>query len=272
MLPSFFMFAVACSPELPATASQPPDPRAKAVLVVYNANAPEARVLTDEYVSARGVPKSNILALKVTTSENIAKSDYKSGIVEPVKKAIARLGSRIDFILMVRGLPIRLDHDYGHSVDASLMVDAHPARAENPLDWWAGPKQEGGSITIEPRMVEKYVNPYGGADEAFDSSKFSMYLVTRLEAYTVGDARELISRSIDAKPLKGPFLLDSAPDRGTGGYGAIQRWMDPAQSLLERKSINVIHDESKLFIGDKSGLMGYASWGSNDPAYALSLY
>lgn len=271
MLASLLLFAVACSPELPIS-SQPADPRAKAVLVVYNANAPEARGLTDDYVKARGIPKTNVVALKVTTSENIAKSDYKSGIVAPIKGAIAKLNSRIDFILMIRGLPIRLDHEYGHSVDASLMVDAHPARADKPLDWWAGPKQEGGAVTIEPGSVEKYVNPYGGADEAFNSSKFAMYLVTRLEAYTVSEAKALIDQSTQAKPLKSLFLLDSAPERDSGGYGAVQRWMDPAQSLLERKNIKVVHDETNLFIGDKSGLMGYASWGSNDPAFALSLY
>jgi hypothetical protein len=98
------------------------------------------------------VPATNLLAVKVTASENIAKSEYKTGIVEPVKKKIATLKERIDFILVIRGMPLRLDHEYGHSVDASLMVDAHPKHAA--LDWWAGPKRDGDTISIEPATVQ----------------------------------------------------------------------------------------------------------------------
>jgi uncharacterized protein (TIGR03790 family) len=271
MIAPLILFAIGCSPES-SPVPQVADPRANSVLVVYNVNTPEARGLAEDYAKARGVPTSNLVPLKVTPSENIAKSDYQAGIVAPVKKAIAALSNRIDFILMIRGLPIRLDHEYGHSVDASLMVDAHPAREKQPIGWWAGPDREGDSIQVNPKTVEKFVNPYGGAAEAFNSSKFAMYLVTRLEGYSAADAHSLIERSVNAKPTKGPFLLDSAPDRDSGGYGAVQRWMDPAQSLLERKGMKVTHDETQLFIGDRSGLMGYASWGSNDPAFAASLY
>jgi len=265
------LVAVGCAPDLPV---QPvlADQRAKNVLVVYNANAPEAKGIASSYVKARGVPASNLLAVRVTTEENIPKSEYRTNLVDPVAKAIAGIGNRIDFILMIRGMPLRINHDYGCSVDASLMVDAHPARKKNPLDWMAPPKREGGSVTIDPSALEKYVNPYGGSAEAFNSDKFAMYLCTRLDGYTVSDAEKLIRQSVLAKPLKGLFLLDSAPGRNSGGYAAVQRWMDPAESLLQHKEMRVLHDESTLFIGDKSGLMGYASWGSNDPAFAPSNY
>jgi uncharacterized protein (TIGR03790 family) len=265
------LVALSCSPELPAPAPVA-DARAKSVLVVYNSNAPESRAIAEDYLKARGVPKSNLLAIKVTATENIPKSEYKSGIVDPVAKAIAKLENRIDFILMIRGVPLRLDHEHGHSVDASLMLDAHPLRKNNPLDWWAGPKHEGNVVQMDPKTVQKYVNPYGGAMEAFNSQKFAMYLVTRLDGYTVADTKKLIDHSVQAKPLKGSFLLDSAPERNNGGYAAVQRWMDPAQNLLERKEMRVQHDETSLFIGDKTGLMGYASWGSNDPAFVPSIY
>lgn len=265
------LVAVGCSPTLPV-APVVVDERAKSVLVVYNSNAPEAKAIASNYAKARGVPASNVLAVKVTSSENIPKGEYRSGLVEPVSKAIAGIGNRVDFILMIRGLPIRIDHEYGCSVDASLMVDAHPVRKKNPLDWMAPPKREGGGIEIDPAAMENYVNPYGGSAEAFNSDKFAMYLCTRLDGYSVADADALIDGSVKAKPLKGLFLLDSSPDRGNGGYGAVQRWLNPAQNLLQRKDMRVIHDDTKLFIGAKTGLMGYASWGSNDPAFVPSLY
>ncbi|MDQ2985378.1 MAG: TIGR03790 family protein [Armatimonadota bacterium] len=272
MLTSLLAFTIlSCSPTLPEVEAVA-DPRAKSVLVVYNSNAPEAKAIAEEYVKMRGVPKANLLAVKVTTGENIPKPEYREALVAPIVSAISRIESRIDFILTIRGLPLRIGHEYGASVDASIMIDAHPARIKNPLDWMAPPRREGNAIHIDEDAIKKYINPYGGSADPFNSDKFAMYLCTRLEGYTVAETRSLIAHSIQAKPLKGPFLLDSAPDRDNGGYGAVQRWMDPAQNLLEHKGMRVSHDETKLFIGDKSGLMGYASWGSNDPAFALSLY
>ena len=271
MIASLLLLIAACSPESPVEALVV-DPRAKSVLVLYNASAPESREIVDHYVKARGIPAGNVLSVKVASGENISKSEYKTGIVEPVAKKIAGLKDRIDFILLVRGMPIRLDHEFGHSMDASLMVDAHPMRKGAPLDWWAGPKRDGDSVSIDPKVVQPFTNTYGGADEAFDSSKYGMYLVTRLDAYTVAQTKKMIDNSVQAKPLKGLFLLDSAPDREAGGYGAVQRWMVPAENLLEKKGMRVEHDKSRLFIGDKAGVMGYAGWGSNDSAFVPSLY
>src|SRR5688572_6757630 len=166
MFASLVLIVAACAPEIPAEAFVA-DPRAKSVLVVYNANAPESRAIVDHYVKTRGIPAVNVLAVKVTAGENIAKSDYKTGIVEPVAKAIAKLDSRIDFILLIRGMPIRLDHEYGHSMDASLMVDAHPKRKATPLDWWEGPTRDGERVSIDPQKVQPFTNPYGGSAEAF---------------------------------------------------------------------------------------------------------
>jgi uncharacterized protein (TIGR03790 family) len=99
-----------------------------------------------------------------------------------------------------------------------------------------------------------------------------MYLVTRLDAYTVAETMKLIESSISAKPSGGMFLLDSSPERSAGGYGAVQRWMQPAADQLLQKKQRVVHEETKLFVGDYSNVMGYASWGSNDPAFAPSVY
>jgi uncharacterized protein (TIGR03790 family) len=238
MITSLIVAIAACSPTLPPEAVVI-DERAKSVLVVYNANAPEAQGIAANYAKARGVPASNVLSVKVTSNENVPKSAYKTGLVEPVSRAIAEIGNRIDFILMIRGLPIRIDHEYGCSVDASLMVDAHPVRKKTPLDWMTPPRREGGGVEIDPTSIERYVNPYGGSAEAFNSDKFAMYLCTRLDGYTVADAEALVTRSVSAQPLKGLFLLDSSPDRSTGGYGAVQRWLSPAQNLLQRKDMRV---------------------------------
>lgn len=271
MLCSLLAFAsLGCSPTLPPPAVV--DERAKSVLVVYNANAPEAKGIALRYAKARGVPTSNLLGVKVTTEENISKPEYRTALVEPVTKAIAGIKNRIDFILMIRGMPIRIGHQYGCSVDASLMVDAHPSRKDKPLDWMLPPQRVDGGIRIDPAALAPYANPYGGATEAFNSDKYSMYLCTRLDGYTVADTEALIDRSVTAKPAKGTFLLDSSPDRNQGGYGAVQRWLTPAEKALSGKGMRVVFDDTKLFVGDKTDLMGYASWGSNDPAFAPSLY
>lgn len=262
------LFIAGCGPEAPPIAIDP-HPLAASVVVVYNTNAADAKAIADHYVKARGVPASNIVPIKTTNDEDVPKADYRTAIVEPVAKAINSLKSRVDYIVLIRGVPLRVGHQYGPSVDASLMIDAHPSRS---LDWMTPPKRDGNSIQIDPEEIRKYANPYGGMQEKFDSDKFKMYLCTRLDGYTVADAKALVDRSVQAKASTGLFLLDSSPERTGGGYGAVQQWMKPAESALTARGMRVEHETSRLFIGDKSDIMGYASWGSNDPAFAPSLY
>lgn len=272
MLHSLLILAVVgCSQQ-----AKPPvkaDPQASEVLVVWNSKAPENKPIADRYVQARGIPKVNVLAISCATTENIRREEYLSDILKPVSHYIDYKNLKINYILLIRGVPIRIDNNEGYSVDAFLMVDAYKSRWEHPLDPFPFPKIDAqGNVEVDNSKLQKVVSPFFNKKVHFNSSTFKMYLATRLDGYTVKDAMNLVDNSVRAQPSKGIFLLDSSPGRATGSFGQIQATLDSAAKYLEGKKFTVAYDQRDEFIGRTSGLMGYASWGSNDGAFNADAY
>lgn len=240
-------------------------PRAKNVLIVYNAREAEAIQIVKAYQQARGVPDSNVVSVSVPAEDNIGWREYELTIRDKVRDHIESKKLKVDFIVLTKGVPLRLNNDGGYGLDAMLAVDAHPSRRDNPLEPMP-------MSNFKPEDFARIRNPYFESNEPFDSDKYKFYLVTRLDGYTMADAVSLISRAVRAKPEKGEFLLDAAPDKTGGGYAQMNDALRRAKTLLEKKGFSVSLDEGAAFIGGRVGLMGYASWGSNDGAFKESLY
>ena len=82
----------------------------------------------------------------------------------------------------------------------------------------------------------------------------------------------LIENSAKAAARNGEFLLDASPGRSNRGFGATQQALLKAAELLRKKGYKVHLDEETAFIGKTGGLMGYASWGSNDGKFSKEAY
>jgi uncharacterized protein (TIGR03790 family) len=98
-----------------------------------------------------------------------------------------------------------------------------------------------------------------------------MYLVCRLDGYTVDDCKRLVDNSLAAKGDKGPFFFNGANGRDGGGYGEMQVDLVKADELLRGRGYQSSYDNKK-FVAPETPLMGYASWGSNDGSFDLAAY
>jgi uncharacterized protein (TIGR03790 family) len=137
-----------------------------------------------------------------------------------------------------------------------------------------------------------YSNRYWNAREPFSHAKFGGYLVARLDGYTAADAKALVSRALEAERglETGKVLLDVQPIFGLGDKATqpaplvgttIPResdWseynadMRHAHDLLVARGIADELDLSEKFMGDRKGLLGYFSWGSNDARFSAQAY
>jgi uncharacterized protein (TIGR03790 family) len=139
-----------------------------------------------------------------------------------------------------------------------------------------------------------WLNHYWKANMPFSHAKFGGYLVTRLDGYTKADAEALVTRAIaaqDEKARSGEVLFDvqpafkfkstdvaSQPLDVTGpipdesDYGSWNADMVKAAGLLKALNIPTNLELSEAFVGDQSNLLGYFSWGSNDPKYTDKAY
>jgi uncharacterized protein (TIGR03790 family) len=258
---------LACGPTVPdkPRIEQSVHARAKNVLIVYNKNEPDSLEIVKAYQQARGVPDSNVVAVNAPAENNMGWSEYERDVRDVVRAHVSSKRLEIDFLLLIRGMPLRLNNDGGYGLDAFLAVDAHPSRVEKPLE----PMPMSNFTEQDFRRI---MNPYFRAAEPFSAKKYGYYLTTRLDGYTVRDAISLIARASSAKPETGDFLLDAAPDKVSGGYAVPQDAMKRARDVLEKKGYSVALDEGAAFVGGRVNLMGYASWGSNDGAFRQTLY
>lgn len=222
------------------------------VLVIVNDNSPESKEIGAYYVKKRVIPAKNVCHIKIRNDDWMDIKEFPGMIAKPIKDHLKknRLADTIDYIVMTKGVPFRING--GRSVD-DLLVGL-----DKPLQ-------------VEASQVGT-PNPYFRKDEHFSHKKFGIYLVTRLDGYTVSDAKALVDRSLAAKPVKGTFLIDSTPQRNEGGYGAMSLAMSQARDEITLKGYVCFFDSDYGFIGDLKNVMGYFSWGSNDAKYTRKKY
>lgn len=231
---------------------------AERVLVVINGQSASSDSVGQYYAAQRGIDATHVLRVDLTIGDEIGEINFKEDLVAPVRAAIAALPVRIDFILLTPGIPIRVAHKNGYSVDALL------AGMNLPIPPMVG---------LDSAWLLRYHNPYFNATGPFDSDRYGMYLVTRLACGALADCFALVDRSVQAQPVRGPFFFDAAPPKAAvDGYSYMNSTLYGAADVLRRVGAVVAMDSSAAFVAPREAVMGYVSWGSNDAHYDSVAY
>jgi uncharacterized protein (TIGR03790 family) len=265
------------------------------VLVVSNKNSPTSLSISKAYSERRNVKNQIQISCQDssvdTGQESIEFSIFRKQILEPITTALKKLPN-VDFIVLTKGIPIRLKgadiglHNSNVSVDSYLACLDYATRRDttamviNETGW----KGKG------------WFNRFWNSNERFSRSKFGGFLVTRLDGYTEADCKLLITNAIESEQTKpvGKILIDVASGHGVGdtskvplsciGTGGSEKTLGDmgyndwdADLLIAEQKIRsnqkpVELDNTETFVGGKSALMGYASWGSNDPKFDAAAY
>ena len=229
------------------------------VLVVANDRSPASSEIATDYVRQRAVPQDNVCHVSVPLNESISLAEYQGLIEKPIWGCIVRnhAQDRILYIVLTKDIPIRITGTTGHdgtvsSVDSELTLLYRRATGH--------PTQQAGSIP----------NPYFARDNSpgpFTHARYDIYLVTRLDGYTVDDVRGLIERG--AAPQKtGKIVLDERSSWSDPGGNS---WLHLTAAELRGQGLadRVLLDESANVVTHVDGVLGYYSWGSNDPAIRI---
>ncbi len=235
---------------LPTGSVGPKDPLADRVLVVINENSQESIEVGQYYVQKRQIPSTNVFRVKTTTLEQSTVNEFNDDVAPSLRQKLSAMAGKIDFILLTKGFPLKFRD--GRGVDAYISVMEMPTEAKNAL---------------RNVQIQQIISPYLGKDEKFSRSKYGFYLVTRLDGYSVSDAKALVDRSLSAKPDRGPFVFDEATNRRKDGYGKLQAQYGPAMESLRERGFSVLTDTDKAMLVPKDPVMGYMGWGSNDSGF-----
>ncbi len=254
ILPTLLL-AIGCADRRTPVTYAMPSVEASRVLVVVNSRSELSLEIGNYYLAKRGIPASNLCTISVSPTEEVVVASYKQDIENPIRQKLVGLNRPIDYIVFTKGVPFRMNNK-GLSIDAAI------ASMDIKDDESAAKDPNAGALP----------NPYYGKSEPFSHEKYGMYLVTRLDGYTIDDVKKLIEQSIKAYKVDGTFLIDEADDRKTGDYGKFQETFVEGVVKLRNKKLQVIHDQEREFASPTETLIGYASWGSNDRQYRPELY
>ena len=244
----------------------------KNVLLVVNDNSQVSQRIAAYYKEKRGIPDRNVCHIQCSTDESVTKSECENNIVIPIRNFINTGGihSRIDYIVLTKGIPLKASYNDGT---------------------WFGPVSVTSVLTCVgvPSIVSFSTNPYGPMaypaapvqyfTHQLSFSGRSFYVVTRLDAYTEGQVYRMIDDSVGAQSQNGLFLMDGRyeSDPNTGDGKANGRLRQANHDLLAA-GFSTYYDDTTFdsmiteFVGGRQDVMGYYSWGSNEPSYTFAAY
>lgn len=267
------------------------------VLLVYNGNSPTSTAIANDYSARRGVKKIIVIrcldSALSRSNETISLADYNAEIAEPLSRYLKH-HPEINFIVLTKGVPIRIDGGSTGSKDVGSSGNLHPSIDSYlaAIDYAQIHGATRISITGSGATGFGWLNRYWNAKVPFSHKVFGGYLVTRLDGYTQADAEALVTRAMTAEKngMRGSKVLldvqprfhvgdvDSQPLPVTGTIKAESDWgswnadLVKAAHLLEKRNVPVELDMSPAFVGNETDLLGYFSWGSNDAAFHADAY
>jgi uncharacterized protein (TIGR03790 family) len=264
------------------------------VLVVRNENSPVSTAVADDYAKQRAI--QNVVSVRCPDSaansgnETIAFPVYEKSIEKPIRAFLAA-HANVDFIVLTKGIPIRLTEVPGRGLSNNrTSLDSYLAA----LDYKTSPGVKSIRLNDSGFTGSAWCNKFWNSSTPFAHATFGGYLVTRLDGYTEADAKALTTRSLAAEQQSGRpapgglVLLDTCPgfgyadrkrqprsvttDSGELNFDEYNADMQRAADILRSRSVPVELTQTVAFVGKRNGLMGYVSWGSNDQHYDAAAY
>ena len=233
------------------------------ILVVANESSADSQRIADAYARVRGVPPGQVLRVKVDVAvDEIERDVFERQIQLPVADWIRGHAAqdRILYIVLTKGIPLRVKGSAGRngtiaSVDSELTLLYRRLLGANP--GLAGPLP----------------NPYFLGAAAIASAKpfthqgMDLYLVTRLDGFSRDDVLKLVDRGA-APSRAGRILLD---EKATQSDAGAEQWLQATADWMTTNGFGdrvVLDTSSRALTGEKN-VLGYYSWGSNDPAITV---
>jgi uncharacterized protein (TIGR03790 family) len=245
-----------CSTAAPAAAQSGAN-----VLVLANASNPASVQIAEHYARARSIPADNVIALKTLPAEApdvISRPAYERLIELPIAEWLGRHSAhdRILYIVLTKGIPLRVEGSLGRK-GTQASVDSELTLLYRTLT--------GRPVAPHGHIENPYFSPVTPAGEfkQFTHKDYDIFLVTRLDGFSVADVIAMIDRG--GSPTRdGRILFDQRAALDDPG----NTWLREAADRLTKDGFGsrVVLESTSRTLADEPNVLGYFSWGSNDPA------
>jgi uncharacterized protein (TIGR03790 family) len=255
------------------------------VVIVYNEQQPEGRLLAEYYAQKREVPQERICRIRVRPAETITRREFNEQIREPLLRFLTRnrllvqeprtimdpllgrlpwletVDSRVDYIVLIYGVPLRIDHD-ASIVEKLTETPPHEAAKKN----WASVESE---LALLPAvglpLSGPLRNPFFAARSAFGPPlDRQMLLVGRLDGPDPQIVRRMIDDALTAERygLHGRAYFDAQGTRDAG-YVEGDEWIRGSYRAFREAGFECELDEKTAVFDEEdpvSDVAVYAGW------------
>ncbi len=230
------------------------------VAVLVNVNSPSSLAIGQYFQAARGIPDINVIRLNLPSVEEIdgpAFTALRSQVEEYLVEN--NLTISINYLVTTKGMPLKVNREPGMARPGS--TSSASASVESELALLLGSRSA--SIGLAGRCW----SPYYCAGRHFSRTAFGMYLVTRLDGYSVDDVKAMIDRSGPglAPDPSSTYVLDQDPTwNSASSVSPLNANLADACAALRAKGLAVELNTDTSFVVSRPAVGGYVSWGSND--------
>jgi len=225
------------------------------VAVIINSNSPQSDSIGSYFAEQRDIHPSNIIRISAPVTEEITDAQF-SALRAQVEAHLTAAGiaDSINYLVTTKGVPLKVKRQDGWNSSS----------VESELSLLLGPYA--GYIGGTGRII----SPYYGSRTHFTRAAFGIYLVTRLDGYTVDDVKGIIDRSavIRCSVPSGRFVLDMDPGWNSAAPYLNSR-MQTAADTMQQRGIEYLLDATSLYLTGQQQVNGYVGWGSNDKHTSL---
>lgn len=204
------------------------DEAARRVIVLANSADPDSVALARFYAAQREVPVENIVALPMPPAESITWREFIDQIYQPVQDELVRrnwinalpstlvdalgrkrysiLGHRISYLVVCRGVPLRIYHD-------PTIVDERQ-RAQTPVKFQTNQAAVDSELSLLAQSgyntLAMLTNPLYAREKPTPLDLDNVVKVSRLDGPTPEDARRLVQSALEGERqgLLGRYYVD----------------------------------------------------------------
>jgi uncharacterized protein (TIGR03790 family) len=226
----------------------------KDVGVIVNVNSSTSQSIGSYFAQQRGIPAANIIYVNAPVTEEITDAEFQTlrSQVESHLQA-NNLVNTLNYLVTTKGLPLKINRGDTYSMSSPS------ASVESELMLILG------SNAYLIGGTGRTYSPYYSKSGPFSRAAYSMYLVTRLDGYTMQDVLDLIDRSGPGTRVSSSsrFVLDQDPAwNSSAPY--LNDYLAQACTALQNRGRVVELNADSVYVTSRENVIGYVSWGSND--------
>ncbi len=222
------------------------------VAVIVNDNSSASVSVSNYFQQARNIPAQNMIHINVPATEIIDSLQFEDLRTQIENYLVTNnLVDSINYLVTTKGVPLRVERTGCVPAPGVNILNCTSVESELTLILSANAGEIG-----SPGF---YLNPYFNVGGNFSRAQFDMYLVTRVDGYTVQEVYDLIDRSgpnTPVNPISNQFVFDlvGLNSSDSSFYSGL---LNPAMQNLQTSGWNLTYDPAYDQIAFADNVLGY---------------